>query len=872
MVTDDINAMAYRSAMPFLENRPNLGREEILATVNGMMGFLAMQGAGNIDVEALVRKLEADLNVWVGAPTTLSNPWGHEEWLAAARSQISWRYWERYRKYLIDIKAFPPDTTRKLDEVTDDILKYLENPLRDGRWDRRGMVVGQVQSGKTANYTGLICKAADAGYKLIVVLAGSHNSLRSQTQLRLDEGFLGYDTQKARSVDQSNRLIGAGAMPGAAMLTTQSVTSSHENGDFSLKVANTVSNVFGGDPFLLVIKKNQSVLKNVIKWATSIQQTIDPETAESIVENIPLLVIDDEADSASINTKAIPLDEHGKPDPDYDPSKINGQIRLLLKCFGQSAYVGYTATPFANIFIPSSEDQQTSKYGDDLFPRSFIINLPAPSNYMGPVQVFGLSNTDSDSLDTHAGLPIVRLLEDYESWIPDKHRASFRPDRKLMPASMKVAIRSFLLTCATRSARGQSTDHNSMLVHVTRFTDVQDQVAAQVKDELATLKNRLRYGDGNSNVTLLDELRQLWENDYVPTSQQIQEDTAPVTTWAEVKQCLQDSTEKIEVLVINGKASDALSYYEHRKAGLNCIAIGGDKLSRGLTLEGLSVSYYLRASKMYDTLMQMGRWFGYRPEYGDLCRLYTTDELAGWYADITLASEELRREFDIMASERATPSDYGLRVRSHPDGLLVTAAAKMRDAETVQISFSGTISETVRFDLDPAIVTNNYQATQSLLLSLGGDRLVSNADKEGNIKLWATNDPTEILRFLTTYKTHESARKARADVLAKYIELRNRNLELTHWTVILAGGKISRFWPGNTPVRLAERKNLSDRIGEYRIGRLVSPADESRDLSPVLLKKALENTRELPDREKADTASGVLIRRLRPATDGLLML
>src|SRR5262249_42666461 len=171
----------------------------------------------------------------------------------------------------------------------------------------------------------------------------------------------------------------------------------------------------------------------------------------------------------------------------------------------------------------------------------------------------------------------------------------------------------------------------------------------------------------------------------------------------------------VTIKLINGSAKDALEYDAARQTGINVIAIGGDKLSRGLTLEGLSVSYYLRASRMYDTLMQMGRWFGYRPGYLDLCRLYTTAELRRWYGAVTAANEELLREFDYMAAIGATPKEFGLRVRNHPDGLLVTARTKLRNARKVYVTFAGTISETIIFRTDEESRKQNQSAAESLI-------------------------------------------------------------------------------------------------------------------------------------------------------------
>lgn len=194
--------------------------------------------------------------------------------------------------------------------------------------------------------------------------------------------------------------------------------------------------------------------------------------------------------------------------------------------------------------------------------------------------------------------------------------------------------------------------------------------------------------------------------------------TAGDPSWSQIEAALPDAIADIEVRKINGTAKDALDYAERGETGLKVIAIGGDKLSRGLTLEGLCVSYFLRASKMYDTLMQMGRWFGYRPGYLDLCRLYTTSDLEEWFEHITEAAEELREEFDLMAASGATPREYGLKVQSHPV-LMVTSRLKMRAARSLMLSFSGQLMETVSLYRDPAILERNLEATRAFVRSLG---------------------------------------------------------------------------------------------------------------------------------------------------------
>ncbi len=319
---------------------------------------------------------------------------------------------------------------------------------------------------------------------MIIVLAGVHNSLRSQTQLRLDQGFLGFDTQQRQFFDQANAPIGVGKLNGVKLYHVNSLTNSAENGDFTLSVARQANVMVGGsDPLLLVVKKHPSVLRNVIRWSTEIQQELHPEHGRMIVPDVPILVIDDEADHASVNTADTPYDENGNASDDASPTVINGLIRKLLHSFEQSAYVGYTATPFANIFIYNGA--RSEEHGRTI-PRSFIINLPEPSNYYGPGRVFGVAADPAEGIDERPGLPIVRPIEDFEDWMPNRHKKSHIPDAA--PGSLVEAMHAFVLACAARMARGQVEVHNSMLVHVTRFTDVQGQVVDQIGPSSRSLR------------------------------------------------------------------------------------------------------------------------------------------------------------------------------------------------------------------------------------------------------------------------------------------------------------------------------------------------------------------------------------------------
>jgi hypothetical protein len=867
---------ARQLVLVMLKGIPAPSPEQIRSTVKRVCEMLGAGGKLDFSEDKLFTEIETLVDVWIGTGTTLDDTKDHEAWLPDKRATINWHFWRRYERFLEEESGIAPIIVQRLGQLTDSVLERLEDPHRPSAWDRRGMVVGNVQSGKTANYIGLVTKAVDAGYKLIIILAGIHKSLRSQTQLRFDEGFLGFDTQRSRAYNTQNLRIGVGKLPTMEALIAHSLTSSADGGDFNRNIADQVGVRPGGnDPILLVVKKNKSILENLLTWVQAVSGDTDHQTGRRIVRNVPLLLIDDEADNASVNTNPIPVDDDGKPLDDYDVTAINGGIRKILDTFEKSAYVGYTATPFANIFIyPEGE---TLQHGEDLFPRSFIINLPTPTNYVGPARVFGIQAAPEAGIQQKIeGLPLIRDVKDNQPWMPDKHKKDLVPGE--IPESLKKAIRCFILTCAARMARGQSDDHNSMLIHVTRFADVQKRVEEAVRKELVSLQGRLQYGDGNAQSQLATELEDLWNKDFVPTTTSVRENVEdPEITpldWQDVKTHLIASALKIEIKIINGTAGDILDYRDHPH-GLSAIAIGGEKLSRGLTLYGLSVSYFLRATKMYDTLMQMGRWFGYRPGYLDLCRLFTTPDLAKWYRHITLASEELRREFDHMAEIRGTPAEYGLRVRTHPDGLIITAVNKMRTGTVMRLSYSGTISESVAFDSTPAVIQSNFERFSSLIEDLSQN---SQPTRERENFIWKNVEGSKIKALFSDLKTHPDSWKANSQLLAEYIQKKIQENELTSWTVAL----ISKSGKGQTAIggRMVEptTRDLSAEPGKLSIGRLVNPIDETLDFDEAKRREALARTvsywKSNPGRVKnePDRPAGPVIREMRSPHNGLLLI
>lgn len=856
---------AYGAANALLELEPRITQEALELAVDTV---LAMPPYASVDRTRLLRELEARNNTLVGGYSIIDDK-EFVAWVKTARESRTFEFWERYRHWMDRGKRWAAGPLIQLDRLTDDILDRLRNPETAGAWDRRGLVVGDVQSGKTSNYTALICKAVDAGYPLVIVLAGVHNSLRSQTQLRLDEGFLGFDTRLSLLADdQENQRIGAGKMPSAPFLVAHSLTSSHEGGDFKIGTADGTRLIPGGrDPIILVVKKRVSILKNLIAWVQSVRAKDDPGTpGGKLIRDVPVLVIDDEADNASANTNEYRKDD-GSIDEDASPTETNRLIRKLLVGFEKSAYVGYTATPFANVFM---HHEATNKdVGKDLFPSSFIINLPAPSNYIGPEKVFGVNRPGADG--ETKGLPIIRRISDAAAIFPPGHKMDLQVTQ--LPASLHEAMLAFLLVCAARRARGDVNVDNSMLIHVTRLVAVQEKVARLVDDFLVDVVRQLEFpGTGGS---ALADLEALWHSEFAAKADELRmlladHDLSPVS-WADVRENLFDAAKRIKVKQVNGSAKDALDYSDHPD-GLSVIAVGGDKLSRGLTLEGLSISYFIRTTKMYDTLMQMGRWFGYRPRYADLCRLYTSRTLVRWYRHIATATAELREEFDLAFNTGQTPLEFGHRVRTHPDGLLITAANKMRSGTRVRAGFSGTISETVSFEIAQAKV--NFGAFDTFLASLP-------ASSGKGRHQWDAVPGADVVSLLRQIQTSRDSWKANAQALADYVANRVSNGRLGEWTVVLAGqgrsGIPCRL--GGYDITLTEREHDGGSgDGRVSIGRLVSPADEVADLDRAAQVCALEQTLEAwekkpdPKKDRPKTASGPFIRRQRSPDRGLLLV
>lgn len=633
------------------------------------------------------------IHQWLGTvsvmPGAIIDDGTVSEWVDTV--ETDWFYWNRYKKMLLEGKHWSETVVNKMDEETSEILRRLGNPS-ENEFSKKGLVIGHVQAGKTANYTALINKAVDVGYRVIIVIAGTLESLRSQTQKRIEHDMVGRVSArtKTRTKDRSAGVVANHGPFGVArfgydekhmpMLITYAQT------DFNINDTRRAGYYNPSQPLVLVIKKNVNVLNAVEAW---FRERFSP--AERA--NLPMLLIDDEADNATINTAT---------DPENTPTAINAAIRRLIskRLFRRCSYVGYTATPYANIFI--DPESYNAAVQDDLFPRDFICCLSTPDSYMGPSKFFLRSRLDENEDGEESDLlPYVRTIPsadtNEDSLLPVNHKRDFVFTD--LPDSLKEAVMTFIIAKSIRLLRFERHKHCGMLIHVSRFTAVQNTVADVVQSYFDKCKNEVDEYAATpywKDSKLLLELEHVWKKQYEGC---LEGDT--VITWEKIRFVLSQAMESVQFRCINVNTPPEMRLnYDLYENGLTAIVVGGMSMARGITVEGLVCSYFVRNTKMYDTLMQMGRWFGHRQGYADLCRVFMRRDTQEWFTHIAAATEELRDAIMKMQEGGATPMEFGLRVRSDTTGdrLLITARNRMRNAHLIHepdtISFEGELFET----------------------------------------------------------------------------------------------------------------------------------------------------------------------------------
>ena len=708
----------------------------------------------------------------------------HKSWLPARRADLDFYFWKRYKMYLEEVKGWNSRVTGSLDRVSDEIVDLLGDPKSSDSFQRRGLVLGDVQSGKTANYTAICNKAADTGYNVIIILAGTMENLRQQTQERLDAEFSGRKSEYLLNPkgDIENIPVGVGKYGHEKRI--ESFTSVVK--DFDKNILRQLSLSLEGvnNTVIFVIKKNKSILNNLIRWLKS-----NNADARGLIYK-SLLLIDDEADNASVNTN----------DPEKDPTAINKAIRGLLKLFRQASYLGITATPYANIFInPDSVDEMT---GDDLFPRDFIYTLSPPTNYIGAEDIFG---GDEQSPAKYKDALKSIYAKEMDAFFPFNHKKEHTVT-ELTP-SMIEAMAYFLLATGIRNIRGDSNSHHSMMIHTSRFTNVQDQIRDLAGEWIIRVRSDLQnYASlserESEKISSIAYLKAVWEKHELSSKAGKLDNPMP---WHQfLTQYLYKSVAPINVRAVNQKSgSTSLDYFNHKEDGLRVIAVGGNSLSRGLTLEGLCVSYFYRRSNMYDTLLQMGRWFGYRPNYDDLFKIWISSEAIDWYGYITVAAEELKLEVARMKNANLTPMDFGLKVRQDPASLIVTAKNKMRAATYVKrpITVSGRLLETPRLKSDTKTLNYNEEAFIDFVNRLSDVGM--KAEQRFEKLFWENVHKDEIEQLLRDFKTHPWQLNFQGAALADFIR---DDSNLDSWDVYIAQGSGSKEYIldcGNGKIKIA---------------------------------------------------------------------
>lgn len=696
------------------------------------------------DEKMVVRKeLLADNKIRL-EPGIAIVPRTHKKWFVERKQELELDYWNRFKELLVKDKGFPINVVAEMDTVSDDIVDLLGDPTRtEEKEQRRGLIIGDVQSGKTVNYSGTICKAVDAGFRAVILMTGTSNDLRKQTQIRLDEAFTGIDTGS-----ETLNFIGVGQYN--KKLRPISFTTVDK--DFSKSAAKQLSSALsqsdGDRPMLFVIKKNVSVLRSLLDWIKTHNQYGENKIDGSV------LMIDDEADYASVNTKAA----------GEDRSKTNAYIEELLNVFRFASYVGFTATPYANVFIDPESDEDMEKEG--LFPKDYIYTLNAPTNYIGARNIFPKEGKYHNML---------RSIDEGEDYYPLRHKKD--DDLSELSPSMRDAVDTFLLANVIRDLRGDVTSHRSMMINVTRFVNTQQLIRKSVNEYVDDVKRSVKnYASLPVNRALQDNhIKSLYESFN-------REYSHKEFSWEDIQAKLYESVLPIQVLAAHG-GGDNLDYEEYED-GLRTIVVGGQRLSRGLTLEGLIVSYLYRNSMAYDTLLQMGRWFGYRNNYDDICRLWMDKVSQDWYAFISEATDELRAEVKRLRDLGATPLDFGLKVRNDPDiPLIVTAKNKMRSAQsrTISKSLSGKAVET------PFVYNDAHKNDVNLKAVISLTETVDFKPSENQYAAYSV--PKErVLAFLDKIEVPTANAQFNPESISQFLK-QYAGSELSEWDIAILSGR-----------------------------------------------------------------------------------
>ena len=682
--------------------------------------------------------------------------------IVSSKKQEDWYFgpqdihqnWHFYKEYLRKIKKRSDSVIQLLDDETTMVVNQLLNPRCKGNKRIQGLVLGYVQSGKTANMAGVIAKAADTGYKLIIVLAGLTDALREQTQERIQNDILQHNEMSWHKLTDSENdiLAGSDAIPVSSDKTT-----------------------------LCVIKKRVQIVERLI---TKMSKMPSPEL------NLPTLIIDDECDQASLNTKEY------KNDAD-DISKTNALLKQLLNDFKNVTYVGYTATPNAPFLTnPTSPNGLQS-----LFPSDFIKALEEPKDYFGINKLFGSDGVD----DNDISLPFIKRILDKELPklnCPRKSIPLFKPS---LTQSLKSACDYYLLALAARKIRGLGDDHCCMMIHVSRSTIMHDKFRHLIKKEWL---DPIKYDLRNNDIELISRLREIWDEESKSIKDSLRATLncpKEIEPFDELKKYLLSEIEKISIIVENSdeiNANTRLKFKDKKEKDfktVHAIVIGGDVLSRGLTIEGLVSSYFLRDSKQDDTLMQMGRWFGYRSGYEDLPRIWMTYDVELDFAKFVDSENHCRSQITLLNSQNRKPSDYPPIVRKFENRNPTSKGKISKSVKSSNGTFYGRELWTIRFALDQELHKNNKKLIEQLIINVQSSQNKFQQKDEKNYVI-KNVEFKPVLKFLREFNFYDK------DTFSSVVGFIESDLDkdmgsfFNKWNISIKGGD------GEVPIELG---NLS---------------------------------------------------------------
>ena len=751
----DIIDQAYWLLRDYLKLSQNKTINEITNAATTVVNFQIFDRPDidkNVLLSKIIDKYQEEIGVRAFKAEVLNKGGENQDWFYEKKKNGSHKYFERYKRYLVE-KNFPDDSIDKMEETAEEIISYCANPDDESDLKNRkkkGLVMGDVQSGKTANYLCLMNMAADYGYKVIVLLSGMTESLRVQTQKRVDDGFVGAISD---SIGTANiNFIGVGT----DSENYYSIPMTNQKSDFS---SNNSTPSDYAKPMVFVVKKNKRVLEQMRDW-------LKPDKINFSSKNI--LIIDDESDNASVNTKG-----------EDDPSIINKLIRDLFNNFPIATYIGFTATPFANIFI----DPYDNEANKDLFPSDFIVQLIAPTNYFGLNKIFEI---DPDGKYTH-----IRLLDEAENqFLPVKHK---KDDEifSYLPNSLKEAIYDFLIANVIRTLRDDKTAHRTMMINISRFNRIQEKIEEKVSDYISSLKRIIEQTYKLSFDIFIqnEEMKKLY--DYYGNNnhyKKIREEFS----WDQIQNGLYEEINQIQIAVFKNKEKNRFNYDDYKTTGARLIAIGGFVLSRGLTLEGLIISYFSRSANAYDTVLQMCRWFGYRNHYEDLCRVYMSDINVHCYEAVIEAINDLKGQFTTMRILGKTPQDYGLAVKESPDTLetmmLITSRNKMKNTKVIErtLDYSGRFVDTSKLFYSDSKAKINYKLVVDMSEELRNDGKL--LEIVNNRYMFLDVDKSIIAKLIKKLAIPVENKKFEKDCISEYIANSN---EFKKWDIVIATGEES---------------------------------------------------------------------------------